>query len=164
MKLVKFLWVPIAMGVLLSGCGGSSGAAAGSAGVASSGSSGASNSGSSSGTTTGTSSGSSSSGSSSGSGSSGSGSSTTTNKSATLSWTAPTQNSDGSALTDLSGYYIYYGTSATSLTNMVNISSPSTLSYVVTNLSSGTWYFAVSAYTSNGSVSPMSNVGSKTIS
>ena len=27
-----------------------------------------------------------------------------------LSWTPPTQNTDGSALTDLAGYKLYYGT------------------------------------------------------
>lgn len=84
--------------------------------------------------------------------------------SATLSWTAPTSNSDGSALTDLAGYHIYYGTSAGSLSNMVNIASPSTLTYVIGNLSIGTWYFAVAAYTNTGLQGGMSNVGSKTIS
>ena len=38
--------------------------------------------------------------------------------SATLSWTAPALNSDGSQLTDLAGYHIYYGTSPSSLSNM----------------------------------------------
>lgn len=84
--------------------------------------------------------------------------------SATLKWTAPTMNSDGSALTDLAGYHIYYGTSAGSLSNKINITSPGTLTYVVTGLGAGTWYFAVSAYTNTGLESTMSNVGSKTIS
>lgn len=83
---------------------------------------------------------------------------------ATLTWTAPTSNSDGTALTDLAGYHIYYGITAGSLSNVVNITSPSTLTYVVTNLGSGTWYFAIAAYTNTGLQSSMSNVGSKTIS
>ena len=70
---------------------------------------------------------------------------------------------NGSALTNLAGYYVYYGTSPGSLSNVVNISNPSTLSYVVSSLSAGTWYFAVAAYTNTGLASPMSNVGSKTI-
>jgi len=87
----------------------------------------------------------------------------TSKGSATLTWTAPTKNSDGSALTDLAGYHIYYGTSPGSLSNMINITSPSTLTYVVTDLGTGTWYFAVAAYTNSGLESEMSNVGSKTI-
>ncbi len=31
---------------------------------------------------------------------------------ATLSWTPPTQNTDGSPLTDLAGYRVYWGTSS----------------------------------------------------
>src|SRR6185437_11818768 len=85
-----------------------------------------------------------------------------TSGSATLHWTAPTANSDGSALTDLAGYHIHYGTSATSLSNTVDIASPSTLTYTMTNLKAGTWYFTVSAYTNTGLESSMSNVGSKT--
>ena len=45
----------------------------------------------------------------------------------------------------------------------MNISNPGTLTYVVSNLGAGTWYFAVAAYTNTGLASPMSNVGSKTI-
>ena len=33
----------------------------------------------------------------------------------TLTWTAPTENSDGTALTDLQGYYIYAGDSPDSM-------------------------------------------------
>lgn len=95
---------------------------------------------------------------------SGSGSGTPpTTGNATLRWTAPTTNSDGTPLTDLAGYYIYYGSSDGAFTHTVNVTSPATVSYVVTNLSSGTWYFAISAYTNTGLVSPQSNVGSKTI-
>jgi hypothetical protein len=84
--------------------------------------------------------------------------------SATLTWTAPTENSNGTALTDLAGYHIYYGTSAGALTNVISIASPSTLTYVVSDLSTGTWYFAVAGYTNTGLEGAMSNIGSKTIS
>jgi len=83
---------------------------------------------------------------------------------ATLRWTAPTSNSDGSALTDLAGYHIYYGTSAGALSSTINVPSPATLTYVVSGLSTGTWYFGIAAYTNAGLESGMSNVGSKTIS
>jgi hypothetical protein len=81
-----------------------------------------------------------------------------------VSWSAPTTNTDGSALTDLAGYRLYYGTSATALNQTVNISSVSTTSYVVPSLASGTWYFAVTSVTNTGAESARSGVVSKTIS
>lgn len=83
---------------------------------------------------------------------------------ATLAWSAPTSNTNGSALTDLAGYHIHYGTNASSLSNTINIPSAGSVSYVVTGLTAGTWYFAISAYTNSGLESAISNVGSKTIS
>jgi hypothetical protein len=83
--------------------------------------------------------------------------------SATLSWTAPTENTDGTPVSDLAGYHIYYGVSANQLTTAITITSASETSYVVGGLASGTYYFAVVAYTSAGLDSAQSNVGSKTI-
>jgi hypothetical protein len=85
------------------------------------------------------------------------------NGSATVSWTPPTQNSNGSTLTNLAGYRIYYGTSASALTKTVQVSSPGMASYVVSNLSPATWYFAVRSYNSAGVESGNSNVSSKTV-
>lgn len=82
---------------------------------------------------------------------------------ATLSWSAPTQNTDGSALTDLSGYTIRYGTSPASLTQTINISNASVTVYVVENLSPTTWYFAITARNGSGAESANSSVASKTI-
>jgi len=158
------------MAFILAGCGGGSGSSSAASGTsASSSSSVTSNSGSGSGSSSGsgTSSGSGAGSSGSGSGSSGSGSggggTTPTTGSAKLSWTAPTANTNGSALTNLAGYYIYYGSSAGSMTNKITVSNPATVSYTVGNLSSGTWYFGIVAYTNSGLQSAMSNVGSKTI-
>jgi hypothetical protein len=89
--------------------------------------------------------------------------STTTSGTATVSWVPPTQNSDGSALTNLAGYKIDYGTSSGALTQTVQVASPGTASYTVTNLASGTWYFAVQSYSNSGIQSALSNVTSKTI-
>jgi hypothetical protein len=83
--------------------------------------------------------------------------------SATLSWVAPTQNIDGSSLTDLTGFAIRYGRSATDLTQSVSITNPSISTYVVENLSSGAWFFAVVAVNAAGAESALSNVASKTI-
>jgi hypothetical protein len=82
---------------------------------------------------------------------------------ATLTWVPPTLNSDGSTLTDLAGYQIDYGTSASSLNNTITVANPGTSSYTINNLASGTWYFAVQAYTSAGAQSALSTMTSKTI-
>lgn len=81
---------------------------------------------------------------------------------ATLSWTPPTQNTDGSALTNLAGYRISYGTSATALAQTIQV-GPSVSTYVVPGLMPGTYYFAVRAYTSGGTESVNSNVVSKVV-
>ena len=79
-------------------------------------------------------------------------------KSATLSWKPPTVNSNGSALTNLAGYRIYYGTSATSLTHSITINSVGVTTDVVTDLSPGTYYFALMAFNTAGTESKLSNV------
>jgi hypothetical protein len=85
------------------------------------------------------------------------------NGSATLSWVAPTENTNGTPLMNLAGYRIYYGTSATALTHTVQIANPGIVTYVVSNLSPGTWYFSIGDYTSANVESGVSVVVSKTI-
>jgi Putative Ig domain len=53
----------------------------------------------------------------------------TANGSAALSWTAPTQNTDGSALTDLAGYRVYHGTSPSALSDVVQVPGATSTSY-----------------------------------
>src|SRR5450631_275502 len=79
-------------------------------------------------------------------------------KSATLSWAAPTTNADGSALTNLAGYVIYYGTSKTALSHSITISSVGITTYVISNLGSSTYYFAILAYNASGVQSNLSNI------
>lgn len=84
------------------------------------------------------------------------------NGAATLSWTAPSQNTDNSTLTDLTGYKIYYGASPSTLNNVITVANPSINTYVISNLSNGiTVYFAVVAYNSTGIESYLSNISSK---
>jgi hypothetical protein len=83
--------------------------------------------------------------------------------SATLSWTPPTENTDGTPITNLAGYHIYYGASASAMTSTITVANATETSYVVGGLAPGTYYFAVVAYNSAGMDSPESNVGSKTI-
>ena len=85
------------------------------------------------------------------------------NGSATLTWTPPTRNTDGTSLTNLAGYRIYYGTSSGSLTRTVQIANPGVASYVVGNLTPATWYFSVRSYTTTGTESSGSNMASKTV-
>ncbi|GFE82132.1 hypothetical protein GCM10011487_41320 [Steroidobacter agaridevorans] len=84
--------------------------------------------------------------------------------SASLSWTPPTQNADGSSLGNLAGYRVMYGRTSGNLDQTVNLDNPSIDRYMVENLSSGTWYFAVVAVNSTGTTSELSNTASKTIS
>ncbi len=84
-------------------------------------------------------------------------------KSAALSWTPPTQNTDGSALGNLAGFRIYYGTSSTSLNQTIQIANPSVSAYVIDGLTPATYYFAVRAYTTAGTESANSNVASKSL-
>jgi hypothetical protein len=83
--------------------------------------------------------------------------------SATVSWLPPTQRTDGSALTNLAGYHIRFGTSATALTQTIALNSPGLTSYMIEGLTSGTWYFSVTAFDTTSAESAMSNIGSKTI-
>jgi hypothetical protein len=82
----------------------------------------------------------------------------------TLSWTAPTENTDGSALTNLAGYVIAYGTSSTSLSQSVRLDNPSIDRYVFDQLSNGTYFFAIKAVNAEGTESALSSVVSKNIS
>lgn len=83
--------------------------------------------------------------------------------SATLSWTPPTQKTDGSPLTDLAGYKIYWGTSKGNYTHSATLSNPGLTSYVIDQLTPATWYFVATAFDSSGVESSFSNAASKTI-
>lgn len=82
---------------------------------------------------------------------------------ATLDWTSVTENTDGAVLTDLAGYKVYYGSSESTLNVIVLVPNPTVTTYLVTDLTPGTWYFGVKAYTSEGTESALSNIGQKAI-
>jgi len=82
---------------------------------------------------------------------------------ATLSWTAPTLDTNGSPLTNLAGYNLYYGKTSTTMTNIIAVNNPASGSYIIRNLAPGTWYFAVVAYNTQAVESPISNVVSTTM-
>lgn len=84
--------------------------------------------------------------------------------SATLSWNPPTQNIDGTPLTDLAGYRIYYGRDPNVLGRSVSITNPGLTSYMVENLQTGLWYFVMTSINSEGVESRRSEFVSKSIS
>ncbi|HKT72609.1 MAG TPA: putative Ig domain-containing protein [Steroidobacteraceae bacterium] len=75
-----------------------------------------------------------------------------------LEWVAPTLNEDMSLLTDLAGFRIYYGPSPNVLNNVVDVATPDAMEFTVQNLTSGDWYFGITAYNSSGGESPLSVV------
>jgi hypothetical protein len=83
--------------------------------------------------------------------------------SAMVSWTKPTRNTDGTPLTNLAGFHVHYGTSAAGMYNQITIASASSTSASIENLTGGTWYFAMSSYTSAGVEGTTSTPVSKTI-
>jgi hypothetical protein len=83
--------------------------------------------------------------------------------SATLTWNPPTQNTDGSPLTNLAGYRVYWGSAQGSYPNSVTISNPGLSSYVVEQLTPATWHFVLTAVNSAGVESGYSNAASKQI-
>lgn len=82
---------------------------------------------------------------------------------AALAWNPPTENTDGSTVTSLGGYTIYYGTNPDDMTNKIQVTNSGLTSYTVSGLGAGTHYFGITAYTSAGVESEMSSIGSKTI-
>jgi hypothetical protein len=84
--------------------------------------------------------------------------------SAELAWEMPTQNTNGTPLTDLAGYTIVYGTGPNAMNHWVQLTDIGATSYVIQGLGQGTWYFAVLSYTSSGANSALSNIATKIIS
>jgi len=82
---------------------------------------------------------------------------------ATVSWVPPTYRTDGTPLTDLAGYKVYYGTSSGNYTRQIVIENAGVTTYVVEGLTPATWYFATTAFDSDGGESDFSNEASKTI-
>jgi hypothetical protein len=84
---------------------------------------------------------------------------------ATLSWTPPTKNTDGSNLTDLAGFRAYWGTAAGVWPNQANVpGGASATTFVVTPLAPATWNFTVTALNAAGKESSMAVAVSKVIS
>ena len=74
----------------------------------------------------------------------------------TISWEAPTKNADGTPLTDLQGFRIYYGTSSRNYSHSIDVGNVTI--YTANNATDGViYYVAVTAYDSLGNESDYSN-------
>jgi len=73
-----------------------------------------------------------------------------------LRWLPPEQNADGTPLTDLAGYRLYWGPIKGFYTNHLDIANPARLSYRL-SLPSGTHYIALTAVDADGNESRFSN-------
>lgn len=71
-------------------------------------------------------------------------------RSASLSWTPPDARTDGTPLTNLAGFKIYYGRMSGVYDHEIDVDNPSISTYLVEGLNSGDWYFAVAAYDAEG--------------
>jgi hypothetical protein len=91
------------------------------------------------------------------SGNSGSNPPTASTGNVTINWNPPTQNTDGTPLTNLAGFKIHYGSASQKYTQTITVNNPGLVTYVVANLPAGTYYFAVTAYSATGTESPLSS-------
>lgn len=82
-----------------------------------------------------------------------------------LSWTAPSTRTDSSylPLSDVEGFRVYYGTSSSDLVLLVDINDNSLTEYTTDVLPSGSYFFAVTAYDTEGNESGFSNVINKDV-
>ncbi len=83
--------------------------------------------------------------------------------SATVSWSDPLLNTDGTSLTGVTGYRIYYGPSPANLPDSILVPGAGATSHVISGLTQGTYYFAVATLNSVGVASDLSNAASKTV-
>jgi hypothetical protein len=77
-----------------------------------------------------------------------------------LSWNPPVTRTDGSYLPvgDLAGFRVYMGTSSGNLTPYIDLDSGDINEFTIKNLSSGSYYFAISAFDTDGQESGLSQV------
>jgi len=73
-----------------------------------------------------------------------------------VSWVAPAENTDGSNLTDLAGYNLYYGVASGNYTEVVPVTDASLTSFELP-IAPGEYYMAMTAYDFDGNESDLSN-------
>ena len=73
--------------------------------------------------------------------------------SVSLTWTAPTTNEDGSPLTDLAGYRLYWGNSSGTYVSTVDVGNVTVFVLDLGNVESETVYINATAYDLSGNES-----------
>jgi hypothetical protein len=73
-----------------------------------------------------------------------------------ISWVAPTENVDGTPLTDLASFRIYYGPDSRAYSNSVDVMDASATSYAL-NAASGDYYVTMTALDAEGNESAYAN-------
>jgi hypothetical protein len=86
-----------------------------------------------------------------------------TNGSVSLAWTPPTQNDDGSTLTDLSGYKIHYGTESGNYSQTVDVENPGLSRFDLSSLPQGQIFIAMTSVNASGAQSAFSSEVSVTV-
>jgi len=81
-----------------------------------------------------------------------------------VSWVPPTTNTDGTPVTGLDGFGVYYGTASGQYSQFVAVPDPHKTSICLSGLSTGlVWYFAVTAISRSGVESAYSIEASKVL-
>ena len=77
---------------------------------------------------------------------------TASNGSFTMKWTAPVARTDGTplSLSDISGFFVYYGKSSGNYTSFVDVPDGTATSVTVTDVPVGTWYVVMTTYDDSG--------------
>lgn len=68
----------------------------------------------------------------------------------TLSWTPPTTNTDGSALTNLAGYRVRFGLNSGDYTDVIELDSAGLSRYVVDSVATDTYFVVMTAVNAAG--------------
>jgi hypothetical protein len=80
-----------------------------------------------------------------------------------LSWASPVLNTDGTSLTDVSGYQISYGSDSANLSKQLVVAGRNVNGATITGLAAGTYYLSIRTVNSAGVLSPPSAVVSQTV-
>ena len=85
--------------------------------------------------------------------------------SVSLSWTAPVARADGTALalSEITGYTVYYGTTAGNFPNSINVDHGSSTSATISNLPAGAYFMVVTTRDSDGRESGQSGLVTKQV-
>jgi hypothetical protein len=79
----------------------------------------------------------------------------------TVRWQAPTNNTDGSELTDLAGYVVQYRRVPNLTWRMKKLEDPWATEWTTADLTPGIWQFRVRAYNSSGAKSKYTHITEK---